>query len=139
MTFYRKHSRVFTPIDGPSMTKQSFKDECDINRILMKYQKTGLLTHVQSYGGRYEDLPSNLDYQESLNAIMAAEEAFMSLPSSLRSRFGNDPATFLDFVGNPANENELVELGLANPRPTAEQSGGPAPSDAAPAAPAPAS
>lgn len=139
MSFYRKHSRVFAPLSGESRTKQAFKDECDINRILMKYQKTGLLTHVQTYGGRYEDLPSNLDYQESLNAIIAAETAFMSLPSSLRLRFGNDPAEFLGFVSNPANSNELVELGLATSRPPAEQSGGPAPSGAAPAAPAPAS
>ena len=135
MTFYREHARFYSSVSGESRTKQSFKDECDINNILRKYQKTGLLTHVASYAGRYEELPSDVDYQESLNAIISAEAAFMSLPSGLRLRFGNDPGEFLQFVSNPANSNELVELGLAKPRPSAEQRGGASSSDADPAAP----
>ena len=92
------------------------KDECDINRILKKYQKDGILRHVSRFGGRYEDLPDSIDYQESLNAVMAAEAAFLSLPSSVRSRFENDPGRFLAFVGDPANENEMIDLGLATRR-----------------------
>lgn len=120
MSFHRPHKRITFSTRGPSRTKQSFKDECDINRILKKYEKTGLLTHTSKYAGRYEDLPSDVDYQASLNAIMQAEEAFFSLPSKLRARFDNDPEGFLAFVQNPANENELVELGLANARPSAD-------------------
>lgn len=116
MTFYRKHARVITPVGEASMTQQHFKDECDINRILAKYEKTGLLTHVSRYGGRYEDLPSDIDYQKSLHVMMEAEEAFMSLPSNVRRRFDNDPEAFLRFVGDPANENEIIEMGLATPK-----------------------
>jgi len=134
MSFYRKHERHFAPIGGPSLTQQHMKDECDINRILKKYQKDGILRHVAKYGGRYEDLPDNIDYQASLNAVMEAQEAFISLPSSVRGRFDNDPARFLAFVGDPANENELIALGLASPRPHAEQMGGAASKDASPAA-----
>lgn len=116
MSFYRKHSRVHPPVGGPSLTQQHMKDECDINRILKKYQKDGILRHVSRFGGRYEDLPDSIDYQESLNAVMAAEAAFLSLPSSVRSRFENDPGRFLAFVGDPANENEMIDLGLATRR-----------------------
>lgn len=135
MSFYRKHSRVHPRVGGQSLTQQHMKDECDINRILKKYQKDGILRHVARFGGRYEDLPDNIDYQESLNAVMAAEQAFLSLPSSVRGRFENDPGRFLAFVGDPANENEMIELGLATRRPPAEQSGGAAPKEVAPAAP----
>lgn len=30
----------------PSLTKQSFKDECDINQIVAKFEKTGLVNHL---------------------------------------------------------------------------------------------
>jgi len=116
MTFFREHPRFYSDVGGQSRTKQSFKAECDINTILKKYQKTGLLSHVSQYQGRYEDLPSEIDYQQSLNAIIAAEESFSSLPSKIRARFGNDPAEFLQFVENPANENEMIDLGLATRR-----------------------
>lgn len=115
MGFYTKHKRVITPVVGETMTKQSFKDECDINNILRKYEKTGLISHLSAYRGRYEELPSNIDYQESLHAIMEADQAFASLPSRLRSRFDNDPALFLEFVGS-ATAEQLVEVGLAEPR-----------------------
>jgi len=139
MSFYRKHPRFYTPVGGPSLTQQHMKDECDINRILKKYQKEGILRHVAKFAGRYEDLPDSIDYQESLNAVMAAQEAFISLPSSVRGRFDNDPGRFLAFVGDPANSNELVSMGLASHRPPAKQSGGAAPKEADPAAPDPAS
>jgi len=37
---------------------------------------------------------------------------FNDLPSSIRSRFGNDPAAFLDFVQDENNADEMVKLGL---------------------------
>lgn len=113
MSFYRPHDRVTQPVGGPSRTKQAFKEECDINNILRKYEKTGLLTHVAAYNGRYEDLPDPIDYQEALHQLRDAEAAFMSLPSRLRRDFNNDPAAFLAFVST-AKQEELVELGLAH-------------------------
>ena len=41
----------------PSLTKQSFKDECNINNIMSKYMKDGLIGHVNKHQGRYDDLP----------------------------------------------------------------------------------
>lgn len=115
--FYRSHDRLPARLEGPSRTKQSFKDECDINNILKKFQKTGLLSHVAQYQGHYEDLPSDIDFQESCNIVIQAQAAFSSLPSSLRSRFGNDPAEFLAFISDAKNEAEMIRLGLAKARP----------------------
>lgn len=96
----------------PSLTHQCFKDECDINNIMAKWVKDGLATHVMQYQGRYEDLSGVEDYHTSLNRVIAAQEAFDSLPAVIRSKFENDPGKFLDFVGDPANVDEMANMGL---------------------------
>lgn len=98
--------------DEVSMTKQSFAKECDINHIMAKYQKTGLIDHVNKYDGSYGDFTSVVDYQSSLNAVMNAQDEFNSLPSSIRARFQNDPAQFLHFFNDEANREEAISLGL---------------------------
>lgn len=124
--FYHPHARLgFTgelvdPVTGelftpPSMTKQEFKRECDINNIIKQFQVTGMVQHInaRAQAGAYIDLPSDLDFQNSVNIVARARDSFMSLPSKIRDRFGNDPAQFLAFVQNPANINEMYDLGLA--------------------------
>lgn len=115
---YDPHQRVHTPDPGPTMTKQSMQAECDINNILAKYQKTGLITHA-TQGGNYQDLPSDTDYQNGLNIIIAAQESFDALPSTVRREFENDPAQFLSFIEDPANVDRMRALGLLNDPPPA--------------------
>lgn len=105
----------------PSMTKQEFKKECDINNIIKHFSVTGMFNHVNSRAnqGAYQDLPDSVDFQESLNTIKAAETAFMSLPAKVRDRFGQDPGEFLAFMSDPANLEEIQKLGLTVPRPEA--------------------
>lgn len=102
-------------LDPPSLTKQSFVPECDINNILRSYRATGQINHIRANAaqGVYEDLPDPQDFQTSLNIIMEANDSFASLPSAIRRRFGNDPAEFLAFVTNPANQDEIIAMGLA--------------------------
>lgn len=103
-------------VKGSSRTKQAFKDECDINRIMRKYQKTGLISHIRE-GGRWgEDVSNAQDFQTSLNIVIAAQAAFAALPSDIRNKFGNDPKKLLAFIDDPKNEQELVTLGLARPK-----------------------
>ena len=43
---------------GESMTQQQFQAECDVNNILAKYKRTGMLTHIQKHEGNFGDLLS---------------------------------------------------------------------------------
>jgi len=114
-TAYGESFRQIFETTGPSATHQASKAECDVNTIMAKYQKTGVLEHRNSFEGQYADFTDTpADYQESLNAVLLADEMFASLPSTMRRRFHNDAAAFIEFVGNPDNAETLVELGLAH-------------------------
>lgn len=94
------------------ITKQSFKDECDIHKILDQYKKTGIINHITPNQPMYLDLPDNLDYQASLNLIMEAQEAFQTLPSAVRDRYGNNPENFLEALNDPKQRDFLEEIGV---------------------------
>jgi phage internal scaffolding protein len=127
-TAYAAHPRVQKDPGGPSLAKQSFAAETNINNILRKYHKTGLLDHVNKHQGDYSDLTLGTDYHENMTALIAAQDAFDSLPSGIRTQFHNDPAEFLEFAQNGENIAEMISLGLATP-----SQADPAPPTAAPA------
>lgn len=133
--FYRPHNRADTwytgelvdPVTGevyvpPSMTKQSFVEQCDINNIIKSFSKTGMLNHVnrQAALGSYQDLPDSFDFQEALHTVKRAEQSFATLPSRLRARFENNPRLFVAFLQDPANQAEAIELGLMTAPPAPE-------------------
>jgi len=98
---------------GVSLTKQSFSAECDINNIMRKYQKTGAIDHVNKHEASY-GFATSMDFQEALDTITRGQTMFDELPSSIRTKFENDPKKFLDFVQDEKNLTEMQELGLAN-------------------------
>lgn len=126
----------------PSQTKQAFKDECDINNILRRFEKTAIVEHLNRHEGRYGDFTDvPQDYQACLDQVRNAEAMFMELPAKLRARFANNPGHFLAFVDDPANAQEMENLGLARRKapPASEDNGGKAAGGPPPAAPAVAS
>jgi len=109
----RQHSISFTQ---PSLTQQHSKDEVDINLIMARYIKTGVLDHVAKYEPQYSENTAT-DYHESMNIVIRANDMFADLPSSVRKQFDNNPAEFLNFVQNPDNISKLAEMGLTNNSP----------------------
>lgn len=112
-TAYGEKNRSPIYCDEETLTQQNFKQECDINHILSKYQKTGIVEHANRFQGDYSDVTGAVDYQTALNIINDANDAFNSLPSSVRKKFANDPAAFVDYVSDPENIDSMRELGLA--------------------------
>jgi len=113
-TRFSKHKR-YRVKSGKKAAKQSFKDECDINKIMAKYQKSGAITHFNRHAPQYGFATSN-DFSESMRIVTEAQEMFSELPSKIRTRFANQPEQFLDFVQDPANEAEMRTLGLMSPK-----------------------
>ena len=101
---------VSTVNKDPSRTKQKFAKECDINNIMKRFQRDGALEHYAKHAGWYGEVPA-VDLREALEVAERAKQVFEDLPSNVRKRVG-DPVGFLEFVQDPANEQEMIELGL---------------------------
>lgn len=101
----------------PTMAKQEFRNECDINNILKQFSATGMLNHValNAASGVYTDLPEPEEFQDSLHQVEEARRSFASLPSRVRARFDNEPVQFLEFMADPANLDEMKAMGLLVP------------------------
>lgn len=100
---------------GFGRTKQSFKDDSDINNIVARFKKTGVMDFAARNEPRYGDAVSGTDFQTAMNVIAQAKSMFAELPAGLRGKFENDPAKFLDFVHDEENEAQMRELGLLKP------------------------
>lgn len=129
--FYRPHEPVYVPGYGPddvpqqSLTRQEFKDECDVNVIMKQYE------------GAWPPPPATppvfMDFSEVPDSLMgafqfldAANVEFMKLPASVRLQFNNSPFEFVDFASDPGNLDQMREWGLA-PKPPEAPAASPAP------------
>lgn len=106
------HAQYF---DDPSLTKQSFKDETDINMIIKRAEQGATLGNVNSRVAMYGDFTDVPSYQESLDLVNRANGMFMSLDAFVRERFGNDPRKMVSFLQDGRNRDEAIRLGLVKP------------------------
>lgn len=113
-TIYNYKSPKGIENTAASMTQQQFADECDINRIMDRYMRTGCLSDPlsQMRPGTYGDFSELGDYMENMNKVIEARNMFEALPAKVRERFGNNPGAMIDFVMDPNNQNEAISLGL---------------------------
>lgn len=95
-------------------TEQQYKDTCDVNKIIQKYDKHGLITHVSTIEAKYGDM-TGADYKTAMDLVVNMRTMFNELPSEIRKRFDNSPEKYLTFMENPENRKEAIELGLINP------------------------
>lgn len=117
-------------VEGEDKTQQQFKDDCDINVLMARYERTGILPQGRDVPPQYADV-SALDFTDAMNQIAMVNGVFSQLDARTRARFENNPEVMLEFIGDPANAAEAAKLGLL-PEPPQE-----APQSAV-AAPAPA-
>lgn len=94
------------------MTIQSEAHACDINNIV-KQQAKGkpiLVSDLKPVFGDFSNIP---DFQEAMTKIAQASQAFDEMPWQVRERFQNDPVRLVEFLQDPKNQNEAIDLGLA--------------------------
>lgn len=110
------------PLDGTETVcvepgaRQSEAEECDINRIVAQFVKTGVGPAAVAEGV-FADVSEITDFRSALERMRGAEEAFMTLPPKVRFMFDNDALKFVEFAVDPANRDKMVELGLADAKP----------------------
>lgn len=86
---------------------QSFKESSDINVIVDKAKRTGVLAHINNNAQFYADM-TDFDYEGAKNKIAQTNSAFYELSSELRAEFDNDPAKFLTTVA-PMTPEEVQD------------------------------
>lgn len=106
-----KEPRVNTDGSPLYFTEQSHKNQCDINKIIPQYDRTGLLNHVNKMEYQFGDLTGE-DYKTMADKVIQAQRAFDDLPSKIRTEFDNSPQKYLEFFNDPSNRDRAIKLGL---------------------------
>jgi len=113
-----RQSITFT---GPGRTKQSHKNETDINQIMARFAKTGTIEFVNTQKPQFGDA-SGIEFQTAMQTVAKANEMFDALPSKIRERFNNNAQELLIFLETEENRTEAVFLGLLKePEPVAQE------------------
>lgn len=94
-------------------TKSEFAADCDINLIMARYRKTGVLPESsKAAAARYGDFSSVPTFMEMQEKIIAANELFAALPAAVRKQFDNDPGAFLAASESSEGRALMAKLGL---------------------------
>lgn len=112
-----------------SLTNQADLEASDINNIMKKYEKTGVIVDALGIERKpvFGDFTEFKSYHETLASVRRAEGVFMQLPAATRNRFENDPEKLFQFLENPENKAEAIKLGLIELTPEAPPAAPPAP------------
>lgn len=117
--------RVQTINEDPSMTDAQYTEDTDVNDIMRRYQKTGLITHVSQKQGIYADVSEVPDLLQANEISRQTMEHFMRLPSDVRLKFNNNPEEMVTFLRNPQNIEEARTLGLIKPKTVVQKNDNP--------------
>lgn len=94
-----------------SKVQQNLSDRCDINQMLKKFKRTGVISLVKRKPV-YGDFSNGTDFKEASDKIIQAQEDFMSLPAEIRDRFKHNPFHLLEFLSKEENREEALKLGI---------------------------
>lgn len=106
------HPRVILDTGPVTHTKQSFRDDCDINLIVKRHASTGLWDHLNPTTPTYGDFSAAVELQSAMALVEAAHDAFDALPSAVRKVCDNNPVVMLENLAKPGAFHELVQAGM---------------------------
>lgn len=109
----RKRVRVHPPTGGRSLTKQSMRDECNVNLIVAAHAKTGVVAHMNRGAPQFGDFSGHSDLKAAIDGVAQATETFMLLPAEVRALANNSPVDFLEMLADEGGALALQEAGLA--------------------------
>lgn len=106
--------------DSPSLAKQEFEAECNINNILAKFRVTGVLVDPSVRSLRqpmFLDCTSVPDLETYHDRLNQCKQAFEDLPAAIQEAFGYDARIAMQWLSN-ASDRQVVQLfGQLVPKP----------------------
>lgn len=107
----RSRARTFT--QGDTLTEQHHTPNVNINVMMKRMGVTdGAIPPHALSPQYYGDFTEATDLRGVFDRVREATDRFNELPASIRAQFNNDPATLTQWVLDPANAQEAVEMGL---------------------------
>lgn len=109
--------KVFEGKNAVSRTQQQFKDEQNINNIVSRYKRTGVLSSGINGQPRVPldmSAMSKSDFYEQQVLLANVKSQFNMLPADVRARFSNDVGLALEFMADESEDavRLSVELGM---------------------------
>lgn len=116
MKFFTRYSPPVSPsvrFSLPSMTEQAHAAETNINGIIARYKRTGVLGTPDQvrdmFFGNFSEVGSRF---ECARIAADAKEQFMSLPLKVRAEFGHSMNDFLKALEDPSQVERFIRVGL---------------------------
>lgn len=99
MSKLNTRERVQLFCSEPSLTKQSFKDECDINNIVNLFTQTGQMPTVNTMAEQYGDSP-NITLKTALDLVKNLNQEFDNLSPEIQAGFNDNPREYAQFLSD---------------------------------------
>ena len=94
-----------------SVTEQSHLESTDINKIFHESNHSPEILIPES-PPTFGDFSSVADFTEMQNRVADAISGFEKLPSETRAFFDHNPANLVEFMNNPDNAQDAIDMGL---------------------------
>lgn len=110
-----KNRRSFVRVsDRPSRTNVDYANDADINVIVARFLKTGLMPTASTAPMVFGDVSLVPKGTDALMAVRAAHARFERFPSELRKSIGSFDK-FESWIRDPANRDLAIKFGLVKP------------------------
>lgn len=102
--------------DDLSKTQQDFLPDCDLDAIVRKFMRTGVIDPgLVKAIGHFMDVTEVTDYASAQRFLASANSMFENLPAHVRHHFNDDPSQMLAFINDASNREAAEAMGFKFP------------------------
>lgn len=113
-----KHKHAPVQPGTKAEVQQHFAKDADLNLMVARHIKGAgrfgapLGNPNATLKPQFLDLSTSQSYHEMLNTVTRIDQMFMQLPARLRNKHKNRPELLMQWLEDPSNTVEAVQLGL---------------------------
>lgn len=98
----------------PSRTLQHQAGDVNVNQLVARFNKTGVEPVQNPRQFFYGQFTEDIDFRAVQDSVIRVNELFSQLPWQVRKFFNHSPSDLIEFLGNPANRDQAILLGLVD-------------------------